>query len=68
MKVTRYFESHDDPNDTMFVEINNRYRFTGRGKNWENFREHLSQVIRDTISDELADEFEKETADWTAGS
>ena len=34
MKVNRYFESHHEPNDTMFVEIDNRYRFTGRGTDW----------------------------------
>lgn len=64
MKVTRYFESHEKPNDTMFVEIDNRYRFTGRGTNWPKFRVYLVGVIKDTISDELAEAFEKETAAW----
>ena len=64
MKVNRYFESHHEPNDTMFVEIDNRYRFTGRGTNWEKFRAHLITVIKDTISDELAEEFEKSTEEW----
>ena len=64
MKVTHYFEAHEKPNDTMFVEINDRYRFTGQGTNWSKFREHLIEVVRNTISDELAEVFEKETADW----
>ena len=68
MKVTRYLESHEKPNDTMFVEIDNRYRFTGRGVDWGKFREHLINVIKDTISDELADEFEKETEDWASAN
>lgn len=68
MKVTRYLESHEKPNDTMFVEIDNRYRFTGRGADWGKFREHLINVIKDTISDELADEFEKETEDWASAN
>ncbi len=68
MKVNRYFESHHEPNDTMFVEIDNRYRFTGRGSDWSKFRDHLVTVIKDTISDEVAEEFEKSTADWVASS
>ena len=31
MKINRYLESHHEPNDTMFVEIDSRYRFTARG-------------------------------------
>lgn len=66
MKIVRYFESHAKPNDTMFVEIDGRYRFTGRGRNWPKFREHLIKVIRSTIGDDVADEFEKETQDWVS--
>ena len=68
MKVNRYFESHHEPNDTMFVEIDNRYRFTGRGTNWGKFRDHLITVIKDTISDEVAEEFERSTEDWVSAS
>ena len=28
MNVSRYFESLSEPNDTMFVEIGDRHRFT----------------------------------------
>ena len=66
MKITRYLESMSRPKDTMFVEINNRYRFTGRGANWAKFREHLITVIKQTISEEFAEEFEKETEDWVS--
>ena len=69
MKITRYFESLSNPNDTMFVQLNNRYRFTGRGTNWAKFREYLIKVIKQTISEQLAEEFERETEDWaTNGS
>ena len=64
MKIVRYYESHARPNDTMFVEIDGRYRFTGRGRDWRKFRQHLINVIKMTISDELAEQFEKETEDW----
>ena len=66
MKVNRYLESHQNPNDTMFVEIDNRYRFTGRGTDWGKFRTHLITVIKDTISDEIAEEFETSTEDWVS--
>ena len=66
MKVTRYFESLSNPKDTMFVLINDQYRFTGRGTNWAKFREHLIKVMKQTISEELAEEFEKETENWEA--
>lgn len=68
MKINRYFESHHEPNDTMFVEIDNRYRFTGRGTDWGKFRDHLLTVIKDTISDEVAEEFERNTEDWVSAS
>jgi len=64
MKIIRYLESHEKPNDTMFVEIDGRYRFTGKGRNWAKFRGHLVKVIRSTISDDMADEFERETQSW----
>ena len=66
MKINRYFESHHEANDTMFVEIDNRHRFTGRGTDWRAFRTHLVAVIKDTISDELAEEFERNTQDWVS--
>ena len=71
MKINRYLESrqkHHEPNDTMFVEIDSRYRFTGRGTDWEKFRNHLITVIKDTISDEVAEEFEKNTEDWASAN
>ena len=64
MKVVRYFESLSQPKDTMFVEIDEEYRFTRRGQNWGKFRTHLIQVLEETISDTLAEEFAKETEDW----
>jgi len=48
----------------MFVEIDEEYRFTRRGKNWAKFRADLIQVIEETISEALAEEFAKETEDW----
>jgi len=48
----------------MFVEIDEEYRFTRRGKNWAKFRVDLIQVIEETISEALAEEFAKETKDW----
>ena len=64
MKVSRYFESLSEPNDTMFVEIEDLHRFTRRGKDWVKFREDLIQLVRDTISEALSEMFEKETEDW----
>ena len=64
MKVVRYFESHAQPNDTMFVEIDDWYRFTGRGKSWDRFREHLIKVIEDTIGEDFAKAFAAQTEDW----
>ena len=68
MKINRYLESHHEPNDTMFVEIDSRYRFTARGADWEKFRSHLITVIKDTISDEVAEEFERDTEDWAVAN
>ncbi len=64
MKIIRRFESLADPNDTMFVEVDDRYRYTRRGKNWAKFREDLIKVLDQTISAEMAEEFEKKTEDW----
>ncbi len=64
MKVVHYSESLSQPKDTMFVEIDEEYRFTRRGKNWAKFRADLIQVIEETISAALAEEFAKETEDW----
>ena len=64
MNVRRYFESMSEPNDTMFVEIDDRHRFTRRGDDWMKFREDLIQLLEQTISEELSQEFETVTADW----
>ena len=66
MNVSRYFESMSEPNDTMFVEIDDRHRFTRRGDDWIKFREDLIQLLEQTISEELSKEFEAATADWTS--
>jgi hypothetical protein len=68
MKVIRYTESLSKPKDTMFVEIDEQHRFTRRGQNWAKFRQDLVEVLKETISDELAEEFEKETADWASAA
>ena len=54
MNVRRYFESLSEPNDTMFVEIDDRHRFTRRGDDWIKFREDLIQLLEQTISEELS--------------
>ena len=64
MNIRRYFESMSEPNDTMFIEIGDRYRFTRRGDDWTKFREDIIQLLEDTVSDELSQEFEQATADW----
>ena len=66
MLVRRYFESMSEPNDTMFVEIGERHRFTRRGDDWVKFRADLIELLAETISDELSDEFAASTADWNA--
>ena len=66
MNIRRYFESMSEPNDTMFVEIGDRHRFTRRGDNWIKFREDIIQLLEDTVSDELSKEFEVATADWVS--
>ena len=66
MNVRRYFESMSNPNDTMFVEIGDRYRFTRRGDDWLKFREDLIQLLEQTVSDELSKAFEEMTAGWVS--
>ncbi|RKU27913.1 hypothetical protein C6499_10950 [Candidatus Poribacteria bacterium] len=64
MNVRRYFESMSEPNDTMFVEIDDRHRFTRRGDDWLKFREDLIELLEQTISEALSKEFETATEDW----
>ena len=66
MNVSRYFESLSEPNDTMFVEIDDRHRFTRRGDDWVKFRTDLIELLKQTISDELSKEFEAATEDWVS--
>lgn len=66
MLVRRYFESMSEPNDTMFVEIGERHRFTRRGDDWLKFRADLIELLAQTISEELSEEFAAATADWDA--
>ena len=68
MNVRRYFESMSEPSDTMFVEIDDRHRFTRRGDDWIKFREDLIQLLEQTISEELSQEFETATEDWISES
>ena len=68
MNIRRYFESMSDPNDTMFIEIGDRYRFTRRGDDWLKFREDIIQLLEDTVSDELSKEFAEATEVWVAES
>lgn len=68
MNVRRYFESMSEPNDTMFVEIDDRHRFTRRGDDWLKFREDLIELLEQTISEELSKEFETATEDWMSES
>ncbi len=66
MNVTRYFESMSEPNDTMFVEIAGMHRFTRRGQDWVKFRADLIQLLEQTISEELSEEFAKATEEWVS--
>ena len=67
MKVTRYYESLSQPNDTMFVEIDGSPSFSrGRGQDWVQFREDLISLIKDTIADDLAETFANETKNWSS--
>ena len=53
MNVRRYLESMSEPNDTMFVEIEDRHRFTRRGDDWIKFREDLIELLEQTISEDF---------------
>ena len=64
MNVRRYFESLSEPNDTMFVEIDDRHRFTRRGDDWDKFRADLIELLEQTISEELSKAFAEATEDW----
>ena len=64
MQVDRYFESMSEPNDTMFIEFSDMYRFTRRGEDWEKFRQDIIEVLEQTISEELSKEFAEATSDW----
>ena len=55
-----------EPNDTMFVEIEDKHRFTRRGNDWTKFREDIIQLLEQTVSDELSQEFAAATADWAS--
>ncbi len=66
MNIRRYFESMSEPNDTMFIEIGDRYRFTRRGDDWTKFREDIIQLLEQTVSDELSEEFKAATEDWVS--
>ena len=64
MNVRRYFESMSEPQDTMFVEIEDRHRFTRRGDDWLKFREDLIELLEQTISEDLSKEFAEATENW----
>ena len=66
MNVRRYFESLSEPNDTMYVEIEDRHRFTRRGDDWIKFREDLIELLEQTISEELSKEFAEATEEWAS--
>ena len=66
MNVRRYLESMSEPNDTMFVEIEDRHRFTRRGDDWLKFREDLIELLEQTISEDLSQEFAEATEDWVS--
>ena len=66
MNVRRYLESMSEPNDTMFVEIEDRHRFTRRGDDWIKFREDLIELLEQTISEDLSKEFAAATEDWVS--
>ncbi len=68
MNVRRYFESMSEPNDTMFVEIDDRHRFTRRGDDWIKFREDLIELLEQTISEDLSKSFSEATEDWDSES
>ena len=51
MNVRRHFESLSEPNDTMYIEIADRHRFTRRGDDWVKFREDLIERGLASLSD-----------------
>ncbi len=66
MEVKRYLESMSEPNDTMFIEFSDMYRFTRRGQDWEKFRQDIIEVLEQTVSEELSKEFAESTEDWVS--
>ena len=64
MNIKRHFESLSEPNDTMYIEIEDRFRFTRRGDDWLKFREDIIELLEQTVSDELSKEFSEATEDW----
>ena len=66
MNVRRYFESLSEPNDTMYVEIEDRHRFTRRGDDWVKFREDLIELLEQTISEDLSKAFAEATEEWVS--
>ncbi len=66
MEVKRYLESMSEPNDTMFIEFSDMYRFTRRGQDWEKFRQDIIEVLEQTVSEELSKEFAEATEDWSS--
>ena len=66
MNVRRYLESMSEPQDTMFVEIEDRHRFTRRGDDWLKFREDLIELLEQTISEDLSKEFAEATEGWVS--
>ena len=64
MNVRHYFESLAELNDTMYVEIGDRHRFTRRGDDWVKFRTDLIELLEQTISEELSKEFAEATEEW----
>ncbi len=66
MNITRYFESMSEPNDTMFIEIDDRHRFTRRGKDWLKFRDDIIELLEQTISTKLSENFAQATEEWVS--
>lgn len=66
MNIRRHFESLSEPNDTMFIEIADRHRFTRRGDDWVKFREDLIELLEQTISEDLSKEFAAATEEWVS--
>lgn len=66
MNVRRYLESMSEPNDTMFIEIADQHRFTRRGDDWIKFREDVIQLLEQTVSENVSEEFAAATEDWVS--